>query len=264
MKNTNSSGKERRIASANQTILAFKNGVYDTSETSSSLIDNLSPSKDKGFVTTIKVVDEDVVNAVHEQSKKMKTGVMNFASATHPGGGYESGANAQEETLCRNSFLGFELEKFKETYYSKNRKDNRGGLYSRNLIYSKNVLFIKNTNGSHEYFVEKPSKADVVTVAAPNQRMYDGTISQRKYSLEIAHKIQLTLRAFKENNCESIILGAFGCGVFGNHPMKVAKIFKLLLESEEFKGSFKEVRFSIYGKGKNLTAFNQVFNSSEQ
>ena len=48
-------------------------------------------------------------------------GVLNFASAKNPGGGWESGALAQEETLARASGLVPCLKKFEKEMYEPNR-----------------------------------------------------------------------------------------------------------------------------------------------
>lgn len=55
----------------------------------------------------------------------------------------------------------------------------------------------------------------------------------------------------------SYIFSAFGCGVFGNNPNKVAIMFKSLLRNYKFR----KVIFAIPNNGNgNYEAFKKVFN----
>jgi hypothetical protein len=47
------------------------------------------------------------------------------------------------------------------------------------------------------------------------------------------------------NKYDTLVLGAFGCGVFKNNSLDVAIIFRQHLESKEFKNSFKRIVFAI-------------------
>lgn len=252
-----------RQKSANETIAYYEKLKLENKlpNTTSKLIANTFNSQTKHtYDTAIDVMSENVVSRIRaEYRDSMRVGVMNFASATNAGGGWEHGANAQEESLCRNSLLGWELQKFIKEYYNKNRKNRNQGLYTTDLIYSKNVLFMKDEISGQEVFTEN-SYSDVVTIAAPNRRI-ESDYTEKDYTKDLAIKIQHTLRAFKNNGCESIILGAFGCGVFKNDPKKVAKIFNLLLSNDEFKNVFKRVTFSIYGKNENYEAFLKEFSN---
>lgn len=57
------------------------------------------------------------------------------------------------------------------------------------------------------------------------------------------------------------MLGAFGCGVFGNDPYTVARGFKGLLTGE-FNGAFTNVIFAVLDNSANqmnIKAFEEVF-----
>lgn len=213
----------------------------------------------------IAVYNEDVVERVFtEANLGYRVGVMNFASARKPGG--QPGANAQEEVLIRSSYLLPSISQFYPQYYKRNVEDNRHYMYTDDLIYSKDIPFVKRrVSKEFENFVD-PVLADVVTIAAPNRTAMINhlmTVDYRELTRILVNRIYHTLRAFKASNCESIILGAFGCGVFGNDPAKVAKIFHLLLDSDEFKNCFKRVIFSVYetpsSSTGNFKAFNREF-----
>lgn len=256
--------RQNRINSASATINFYRTYPKKDIPTVSRYYDSIPFTQGVGtFKTRYFVKSEDVINKIHELGDSRRLGVLNFASATTPGGGYEKGAAAQEESLCRNSFLGFELKKFISEYYSYNRTHLNSGMYPAHFIYSKDVLFVKDVIDGVERFVRPQVKVDVVTIAAPNRNLdKDNRFSEKSYTIDLANKIAQTLRAFKTNDCEVIILGAFGCGVFGNDPKKVAKLFHLILETKEFKGVFKEVHFSIFGRNENYSIFYDEFHGS--
>ena len=94
---------------------------------------------------------------------KQNIGVLNFASAKNPGGGFLNGAMAQEESLAASSTLYKTLIAHEE-YYQKNRAQ-RSMMYTNHAIYSPDVVFFR--DGRFQ-LVEKPFKASVLTLPAVN------------------------------------------------------------------------------------------------
>jgi len=60
------------------------------------------------------------------------------------------------------------------------------------------------------------------------------------------------------HNHETIILGAWGCGIFGNDPVVVANLFNESIKENQY---FKEIIFAIYDNKESITykAFEEVF-----
>lgn len=58
---------------------------------------------------------------------------------------------------------------------------------------------------------------------------------------------------------KTLILGAWGCGVFQNDPKMIAGLFSELLK-EKYEGVFEKVVFAIYAKNKRfIEAFQKEF-----
>ena len=206
----------------------------------------------KNYDTEISVVDLTTSEAVFKYGKeKNHLGVLNFASYRYAGGGFIVGSFAQEEALCHDSNLYEVLssERIQKEFYEKNLESLNSNLYTSRLVYSPDIVFV---SGIREV------KCDVITCAAPNVGAY---LSKHKklndYEDILKDRIDNILYSVFENNVETLILGAFGCGVFKNDPYKVAEVFKELL-FEKYTGYFKKVVFAI-PKGKNLDVFSEVF-----
>ena len=214
------------------------------------------------YDTKIRVLGQDLREQIFNSDyNNNKIGIMNFASATNPGGGFLNGAVAQEETICRSSYLYPELIKIKE-FYQINTEERNHGLYTSILINSINVNFIANQN---DKFVnhEKQRNVDIITTAAPNVRSikFKSKKFDKKVKNALLTRMRATLRLMKSNQDEIIILGAFGCGVFGNSPYQVAEIWKELLISNEFNNQFKVVIMAMGNKGTNYQVFRNIIKS---
>lgn len=150
---------------------------------------------------------------------------LNFASAKNPGGGYVNGANAQEESLCRCSLLYYTIKDCEE-YYTTNR-NHKGADYTDGMIYSSNVPVIRNDSGER---LPEPVLCDFITCPAVNRRAAGSYISDDKLNATMEKRIgKLTALAVSKKP-ELIVLGAFGCGVFGNRRETVYPMFERAIE----------------------------------
>ena len=175
-----------------------------------------------------------------------KTAILNFASYKNPGGMFYEGSAAQEESLCHASFLYNILQQFDDTYYEWNRNHKNRALYTDRALYSPRVIF--------EYHGDKYT-ADVITCAAPN---YGAATKWAKVPAEenrkaLAERIRFIKMIAEENEVDTLILGAYGCGVFKQNPTEVAGIFKEVFA----KTKVKTLVFPI-PDDKNLEAFRKI------
>lgn len=193
------------------------------------------------------------------------TAVLNFASWHVPGGGVENGANAQEESLCRISTLFPCLtdERMEEQFYGPHRLL-RTPLYSDELIYTPDVLVIKTDTDNPQLLPpDKWMKTDVISMAAPNVNslMQDADIDLDDL---YRRRIGKVLGAAYDHGADTVVLGAFGCGVFGNDPQRVATAMADVIES--CRKMFRRVEVPVFcppfaQKPNNLTVFSDVFAS---
>ena len=203
-------------------------------------------------VPQIIVEDLDSVSAVLKYTDDTsKTAVLNFSSYKNPGGGFLAGSRAQEECLCHESFLYNVLKEFQNSFYDKNCIDKNKGLYTNKGMYSPDIYFIRD---------DKTVKCDVITCAAPNKttaQKYQNVSEDENYGA-LSSRVKFVLDIAALNNVDTLILGAYGCGVFGQDPYEVADLFKVFLR--KYHTCFKKVIFAIpEGKDGNLKAFQEIF-----
>lgn len=200
-----------------------------------------------------------------------ETCVLNFASATNPGGGVIWGSTAQEESLCRCSTLYSNLiiKENWERFYSPHRQQNNP-LYNDDCIYTPDVMVFKTDTHFPELMDQEDwMQVNVITCAAPNLRTdRDGTecIMLTDYDLEQLHinrmRRILTIASSRANDV--VILGAFGCGAFKNPPEVVARAMKKVVQ--EFRNYFHVIEFAVYCSPRdeqNYTVFKKILGEGQ-
>ena len=171
---------------------------------------------------------------------------LNFASAKNPGGGFLSGSQAQEESLARSSGLYPCIAQMSEMY-----EYNRGlrtCLYSDHVIYSPGVPVFRHDSGE---LLDRHYKLAFITAPAVNagavKKNEPSGITQIRPVME--SRLRKILWVAERNGHQRLILGAWGCGVFGNDPSTVASIFaEAIGHSAPFNGCFKQVVYAIYDR----------------
>jgi uncharacterized protein (TIGR02452 family) len=204
--------------------------------------------------TSIEVVNETTLSGISRLlgMGESRIGVLNFASAKNPGGGFLNGSEAQEESLARSSALHASLLKAWD-FYEKHR-NSPSLLYSDSMIASPACPVFRDEEGA---LLEEPQLADFITSPAPNA---GAAADNRPEDLPLIpetfrRRSEYVLSLAAAMQCECLVLGAWGCGVFRNDPALVAGVFRNWLKDESWHGRFKRVVFSVLDRSAEQEAF---------
>lgn len=192
-------------------------------------------------------------NMVLEKKKFDKVAILNFADALVPGGLVLYGAPTQEENICRCSNL-YETLLECPLYYNMNKLLGKS-TYLDIMIYSPDVLVFKD---DEEYKDINPVKMDVITCPAPS-----AFLREDKAEELFVRRIRKILIAAQKRGVNKIVLGAWGCGAFGQDPMVVGKAFARVLKEVN---AFDKVVFAIKSsegldESYNYKAFKGAFDA---
>lgn len=191
--------------------------------------------------TSIHVTNETTLNAARRLiTAGQRPVALNFASATHPGGGFLNGARAQEESLCWSSGLYACLEHQPMYDFHRQRHD---PIYTDYTLYSPDVPVFRDDEG---HLLDEPYLCSFLTSAAVNANALLQRDPSRRHEImpamiERIHKV-LTLGATHGHT--SIILGAWGCGAFGNDGHEMAAWFDRALRTD-FHGVYETIIFAV-------------------
>lgn len=191
-------------------------------------------------VPLVSVVDEDAVSAVLSRGRGLASAcdlaVLDFASFLYPGGGYDRGNWGQEQALCSASFLYNALSE-RGGWYAENRRRNVNcHLYRNRALAVPRVRFER--DGYHSY-------ADVIVAAAPDARRAreEYRVGDDALLAALRDRVRLVMAIADDLGHDKLVLGAFGCGVFGWDAAVVAEAFRAELASGAHAAT--EVTFAV-------------------
>lgn len=217
---------EARLAASVDGCVAYPPGTEPVKPTAS------------GGPSSIEVRNETTLSAARRQLRAgFNPVVLNFASALEPGGGFLRGARAQEEYLARSTGL-YACLKDQEMYAYHRRQNDP--LHSDYVLYAPRVPVFRDDD--HALLAE-PWTVGVLTSAAPTVH---GLLSCRRDGLRgvFEARVRKVLATGLAHGHDAIVLGAWGCGAFGNDAVMVADVFRQAL-STTFQGAYRGVIFAI-------------------
>jgi uncharacterized protein (TIGR02452 family) len=225
-------GPDGEVVIAAQLTASLKKTVYYGPE------HQHAPAARGTHKAVFEVTNETTLSAHRRhQSKGRNVVSLNFASATSPGGGFLTGSRAQEEYLCRSSALYLTLKDCAMYGYHRSKGDL---LYSDAMIYSPDVPVFR--DDKHE-LTAAPYNASFITSAAPLAKHLSPPEMVQLPEI-LRARIHKILCVAQSHSHDSLILGAWGCGAFGNDGDQVANLFHRAL-TVDFAGAFQEVTFAI-------------------
>ncbi|KAK6080911.1 hypothetical protein SCUP234_05009 [Seiridium cupressi] len=184
-------------------------------------------------------------------NKSARVAILNMASPLSPGGGFVNGAGSQEESLCMRSTL---LSSLKDEFYR---------LPELGAVYTPDVLVFRNEKSDD---LDKQDRWFVDCVSAAMLRMPETEVDEdsgrgiyvnAKDRDTILQKMRIVLRIFQAKGARKVVLGAWGCGAYGNPVGEIAAAWSKVLLGGRNKGKarredwagIEEIVFAIKDQG---------------
>jgi uncharacterized protein (TIGR02452 family) len=195
-------------------------------------------SRTGAHATHISVTNETTLSAARALlDAGCRPAVLNFASATHAGGGFLTGARAQEEYLARSSGLYACLRDQPMYEFHRARHD---PMYTNYAIYSPDVPVFRADDGT---MVDEPYMVGIITSPAANASALP-LGRHAEIPAAMWARVLKVLYLGIEHRHDGIVLGAWGCGAFGNDGAVIAGLFRKAL-AENFRGAYRRVTFAV-------------------
>jgi len=174
-----------------------------------------------------------------------KAVVLVFGDSSRPGGQVENGTNAQEEAVTRRGDLKTHLESKISTYYIHNAGYNKKGktpderLGTTRILYTPGVRLFPNATDTIYVNAIVASAPDLNPKRYGNACRGDLTNPWYRTSPNTVNRMANIIKGIVAvagmTGNDIPILGAFGCGSFGNDARTVAEQFALKLKGAPFE-----------------------------
>ena len=280
------SNRSQRALIAQQTLQILETGAYSVAGQNVSIREPLEATmagtqlytpdaldelqrlmpRSRSVPTKFRVTNETTLAAARRQvTVDSHLLCLNFASAKNPGGGFLGGSQAQEESLARATGLYASLQQ-QPDYYAANRNQSGHGMYTHHLIYSPGVPVFRDDD---DELLPEPYCVSMVTSPAVNAGAVRKNAADQVPAIEptMKQRMRFVLAVALAHGYQHLILGAWGCGVFRNDPVDVARWFADVLGDEsDFGGCFAQVDFAVLDRTSDLTtlrAFQNQFGSAD-
>lgn len=270
----------KRVKILRETMKAAEDGCYFVEEKEVKLPVSYAQIKEVKLYTSEQVVrlskqeisgnepvritlrNRDTLEAAFELHQRRKDTenpvlVLNFANPHCPGGGIRSKPGTQEEHLCVKTTLLCSLETEEAWPFYQTNLDCGTQAQTDTILIPPNTMVIRNPDLSLR---EDPFPIAVMTVSAPiASRMEQEELPNLENILR--DRIRGMLRAAAAEGYTCLVLGAWGCGNFGNDPELVAKLFH-----EALQGDFEEVAMAVFDNSEDqyrYSCFEKYFGNMD-
>eukprot|EP00698_Gefionella_okellyi_P024066 TRINITY_DN83_c0_g1_i1.p1 TRINITY_DN83_c0_g1~~TRINITY_DN83_c0_g1_i1.p1 ORF type:complete len:424 (-),score=71.94 TRINITY_DN83_c0_g1_i1:393-1628(-) len=206
----------------------------------------------------IRVLQADTVDVglvLQAANPTSPVAILNLASYQQPGGGFRWGSKAQEECIFRRTAacaaMDEEFCKDRSCALSYPVSDVTGCIWCPHV-------FVLREGAAPYAWLAQPIAIDTIAMAAVRKpRLRDGKFEKRDYELTVK-KVDAIFRTAIWHGVRQIVLGALGCGAYGNPPEQVAEIFAQAMA--KYAGYFDVFAFAILdGDGKLSGQFARTF-----
>ena len=225
---------------------------------------NFKPFPRKCQKTAIHVLHLDTLEAAAALTGLGRVvAVLNMANSYSPGGGVKVGATAQEENLCRRSDLYAHLLANQSMYPLETRYGSNYKPAQFSALYTRKVQVFKDKNleeMTHTLIVDVVSTAALDLNKIQTETFKGKQACVRMTDAEVrsvtASRIRHVFNVAAANQVNVLVMGAFGCGAFGNDAAMVSSLMQEILD-DEFDGVFEMVVFAVLGSTVNFSHFHE-------
>jgi uncharacterized protein (TIGR02452 family) len=194
---------------------------------------------------TIRIITTDSLTAAQilasnraKQAKKSdNVCVLNMASPLRPGGGVLAGATSQEEFLCARTTL---LPSLTEEFY---RLPEFGGIFTSDVLVFRSPRPLGDNAGElgagERYWVDVISAG---MLRFPDLEGEEDEVKRlgKKDREVVERKMRAVLRIAAAKGVKKLVLGAWGCGAYGNPVGDVAEAWSRVLSASAAESAKKK------------------------